>query len=158
MFVALHVNLYACFVAVCTRQPACTRNPALHLITLHSRSILLHPATNMYVTSPSILSPLCRPVTTASASASDCLWWLTITQPPFLLVCPSCYKSLMIMCVFFHECVCVCILCVIACMHTTQDGFHYPQLRGGLTKLDEKTDYEERNIHFHYIKMNLGNT
>lgn len=43
-------------VLVCVCQPY----PSLHPITLHSRSILLHPATNMYVTSPSILSLLCQ--------------------------------------------------------------------------------------------------
>ncbi len=106
---------FAClFAGVCICQPACTCNPALHPITLHSRSILLHPATNMYVTSPSILSPLRCSVTTAPASASDCLWWLTVTQPPFLLVCPSRYKSLMILCGFFFVFagVCVCFVCL----------------------------------------------
>lgn len=89
------------------------------------------PQICMCVTSPSILSPLCRSVTTAPASASDCLWWLTVTQPPFLLVCLSRYKSLMILCVFifFFKCVCVCVcvfLCVFACIHTARDGSHYP--------------------------------
>ena len=84
--VRVWLSMLVC-VCVCVCQSACTCYPALHPITLHSRSFLLHPATNMYVTSPSILSPLCRSVTTAPASASDCLWWLTVTQPPFLLVC-----------------------------------------------------------------------
>lgn len=99
------------FAGVCMCQPACTCYPALHPITLHSRSILLHPATNMYVTSPSILSPLCFSVTTAPASASDCLWWLTVSQSLFLLVCPSCYKSLMILSVY------VCVFFVCLCTH-----------------------------------------
>lgn len=109
----------------CMCQPVCTCYPTLRPITLHSGSILLHPATNMYVTSPSILSPLCRSGTSAPASASNCLWWLTVTQPPFLLVCLSRYKILMILCDFFCHGMSVCILCVFVYIHTTQDGFHH---------------------------------
>lgn len=139
-------------------QPTCTYNPALHLVTLHSRSILLHPATNMYVTSPSILSPLRCSVTTASASASDCLWWLTITEPPLLLVCPSCYKSLMIMCVFSS--VCVCMYSLYYCKHALRMG-STTHIRGSFTKLDEKdldekTDFEEKKHTFSLHKTEAG--
>lgn len=130
-------------VCVCVRvaclwpyvcQPACTCYPALHLITLHSRSILLHPATNMYVTSPSILSPPSRSATTASASASDCLWWLTFTQPALILVCPSCYKSLM-MCVFMTVCILLSAYTLVRTVSSVSSGFG---------KLDEKRDYEAK--------------
>lgn len=113
--VCLHARGVCVLVCMCQQTRTCY--PALYPITLHSRSILLHPATNMYVTSPSILSPLCCSVTTAPASASDCLWWLTVTQPAFFLVCPSRYKSLMILCVFCLY-ISVSILCVFVYTHT----------------------------------------
>lgn len=46
------------------------RSVPLHL---HSRCVLLHPSTYICVTSAPILSPLCCSVTTAPASASNCL-------------------------------------------------------------------------------------
>lgn len=46
------------------------RSVPLHL---HSRCVLLHPSTYICMTSAPILSPLCCSVTTAPASASNCL-------------------------------------------------------------------------------------
>lgn len=96
-------------VCVCVLLHACMHaiaNMPKFSVPLHSGSALLHRATNMTVIFHSL-----TPTTTASASAPDCLQWLPENQAPGLLVCPSCYKSLMTLCVSN--------MCALYC-----DGFH----------------------------------
>ena len=88
------VCLLTCVFLRAFQQPTCTSSPSCPI----TQWVCAAASSHKYDCDLTFHS--LTPKTTASASAPDCLQWLPVNQPPFLLICPSCYKILMILHVF----------------------------------------------------------